>query len=423
MSNHAIPAAHVSELIQLLGEPVLLLSWPLGTKGAKQKWKHLKAETDMKDSAYLLKFENGNIGVALGDKSGGLISIDWDEDEILDEFLKINSTINQTLVSKGKRGGNVWYRMIGEYPTRIVKLGRNSLPVGEWRSSGGQTIIHGRHPEGHQYQIVQKLPAKLISFDQIVWPSGVASPVSIGESRLLEVNHSNDAESEETNDHPHTAFSNPLSSSVILCPPLSSSVKSVEDCIRLSIPNEPHQNNSALFKFARCIKTLEAFEMRNFEMGEHVTAFDRWHCEAKRRSVLRVEQSRDQYLMEYLEGYRKVKHLVLEAKLLKDAWDMAIDPRAYQPDFSSYFTSPIMHRMISWCYYIQHLADKNGVIWFLSCRDAGRYLGVSHTEANQMINTLIRLKILFEVEKSSQSKARRLKWTACNHHPTSQGVS
>jgi hypothetical protein len=127
--------------------------------------------------------------------------------------------------------------------------------------------------------------------------------------------------------------------------------------------------------------------------------------------------------MEYLEGYRKVKHLVLEAKLLKDAWDMAIDPRAYQPDFSSYFTSPIMHRMINWCYYIQHLADKNGVIWFLSCRDAGRYLGVSHTEANQMINTLIRLKILFEVEKSSQSKARRLKWTACNHHPTSQGVS
>ena len=419
MSNHPIPADHVRELIHLLGEPVLLLSWPLGTKGTKQKWKHLEAETDMKDSAYLRKFQNGNIGVALGDKSGGLISIDWDNDEILDEFIRINPAINKTLVSKGKRGGNVWYRMAGEYPLKLKCLKKHGAPAGEWRSGGAQTIIHGRHPDGHLYQLVQKLPAKPISFDQIVWPSGVTSPVSIGESRLIEANDSNEAENEKTNDHLLTAFSNPLSSSVTLCPPLSSSVKSVEDCIRLSIPNEPHQNNSALFKFARYIKTLEAFEMRNFEMGEHVTAFDRWHCEAKRRSVLRVEQSRDQYLMEYLEGYRKVKHLVLEAKLLKDAWDMAIDPRAYQPDFSSYFTSPIMHRMISWCYYIQHLADEHGVIWFLSCRDAGRYLGVSHTEANQMINTLIRFKILSVVEDSIQLRARRLKYTAPNHHSTS----
>lgn len=416
MSKPANPADHVIELLGLLGEPVLLLNWPSGKKGTQKKWKHLEAATVMKDATYLQGLEKGNIGVALGDKSGGLISIDWDEDEILDEFIRINPAINQTLISKGKRGGNVWYRMTGEYPLKLQCLKKHGTPAGEWRSGGAQTIIHGRHPDGHQYQLVQKLPAKLISFDQIVWPSGVASPVSIGESRLLEVNHSNDAESEETDNLLNTAFSNPLSSSVILCPPLSSSVKSVEDCIRLSIPNEPHQNNSALFKFARYIKTLEAFEMRNFEMGEHVTAFDRWHCEAKRRSVLRVEQSRDQYLMEYLEGYRKVKHLVLEAKLLKDAWDMAIDPRAYQPDFSSYFTSPIMHRMISWCYYIQHFADKNGIIWFLSCRDAGRYLGVSHTEANQMINTLIRFKILAVIESSNQSKARRLKYTAPIHH-------
>jgi hypothetical protein len=39
MSNHAIPAAHVSELIRLLGEPVLLLSWPLGTKASQKKAK------------------------------------------------------------------------------------------------------------------------------------------------------------------------------------------------------------------------------------------------------------------------------------------------------------------------------------------------------------------------------------------------
>ena len=415
MSNHAIPAAHVSELIQLLGEPVLLLNWPLGTKGAKQKWKHLEAATAMKDANYLRDLEKGNIGVALGDKSGGLISIDWDEDGILDEFLRINPAINQTLVSKGKRGGNVWYRMIGGYPLSIVNLKKQADRVGEWRSSGGQTIIHGRHPDGHQYQLVQKLPAKLISFDQIVWPERVTSPVSIGESRLIEVDYLKEAKSEETNDHPHTAFSNPLSSSVILCPLLSSSVKSVEDCIRLSVPTEPNKNNAALFKFARCIKTLEALEMREFTPEEHVDALDRWHNEANSRNVLRVGQSRDQYLMEYLESYPKVKHLVADNALLKGAWALANDPQAYQPDSSKHFTSPILHRIVSWCYYIQRLADERGVIWFLSCRDAGRYLGVSHTEANQMIKMLIRFKILSEVEKSTHAEARRLKYTATSH--------
>lgn len=419
MSNHAIPAAHVSELIHLLGEPVLLLSWPSGVKGAEKRWKHLKAEVAMKDEAHLRELGKGNIGVALGDKSDGLISIDWDQDEILEEFLRINPTINQTLVSKGRRGGNVWYRMTGEHPLRSVYLKRHGKSAGEWRSGGAQTIIYGLHPEGHQYQLVQKLPAKQISYDQIVWPAGVTPPVSIGERRLLDVKDSNKGESEKNKVQPLTAFSNPQLSSVILCPPLSSSVKSVEDCIRLSIPNEPHQNNSALFKFARCIKTLEALQMRKFEAGEQVAAFNRWHCEAELRGVLRAGQSRDQYLMEYLDGYQKVKHLVLESKLLKDAWDMAIDRRTYQPDFSRYFTSPIIHRLISWCYYIQHFADENGVVWFLSCREAGRYLGVSHTEANKMISTLISLKILTVVENSNESKARRLKWTACNHHSTS----
>ena len=419
MSNHAIPAAHVSELIQLLGEPVLLLSWPPKTKGTKKRWKHLKAEVAMKDEAHLRELEKGNIGVALGDKSGGLISIDWDENEILEEFLRINPAINLTLVSKGKRGGNVWYRMIGGYPLRLVCLKRQGKSAGEWRSGGAQTIIYGQHPEGHQYQIVQKLPAKLISYDQIVWPVGITPPVLIDESRLLEVNDSKEAESDEPDNITITSFSNPLLSSVILCPLLSSSVKSVDDCIRLSIPSEPRQNHHALFKFARCIKTLEALQMREFTPEEHVVAFSKWHNEANSRNVLRVGQSRDQYLMEYLESYPKVKHLVADNALLKGAWALANDSQAYQPDFSNYFTSPILHRIVSWCYYIQRLADERGVIWFLSCRDAGRYLGVSHTEANQMISTLIRFKILTVVENSNQSKARRLKWIACNHHSNS----
>ena len=414
MCKNAIPADHIRKLMDLLGEPVLLLSWPLGKKGTQKKWKHLEAATDMKELAYLRKLGEGNIGVALGDKSGGLISIDWDDDAILDEFIRINPAINQTLVSKGRRGGNVWYRMIGEYPQKLVHLKKHWESKGEWRSGGAQTIIYGQHPDGQQYQIIQKLPAKRISFDQIVWPAGITPPVANAETESFEADCLNEAISEEINTCFNTAFSNPLSSSVILCPLLFSSVKSVEDCIRLSVPSEPHQTNTALFKFARCIKTLEAREMREFERSEHVEVFDRWHCEAKSLGVLRVGQSRDQYFFEYLEGYQKVKHLVIESSLLNDAWAVATNAQSYQPDFSSYFTSPNMHRLISWCYHIQHLADKLGIQWFLSCREAGRYFNISHTEANQMINALIRFKILSVVKNSNHVKARRLKYIADN---------
>jgi len=163
------------------------------------------------------------------------------------------------------------------------------------------------------------------------------------------------------------------------------------------------------------MKTLETLQMREFTPEEHVVAFSKWHNEANSRNVLRVGQSRDQYLMEYLESYPKVKHLVSDNALLKDAWALANDSQSYQPDFSKYFTSPNMHRIISWCFYIQHLADAKKFQWFLSCREAGRYLGVSHTEANQMIKTLIRFEILSEVEKSTHAEARRLKYTGINH--------
>jgi hypothetical protein len=159
------------------------------------------------------------------------------------------------------------------------------------------------------------------------------------------------AESDEPDNNTITSFSNPQLSSVILSPLPSSSVKSVEDCISLSVPSEPHQNHHALFKFARCIKTLEALEMRQFEMAEHVAAFDRWHCKAKSLGVLKVGQSRDQYLMEYLEGFLSLKstyrrHVGAIRDLLSGFADSLWGNSSYRPSTSGnlmlYNKAPVM---------------------------------------------------------------------------------
>jgi len=105
-----------------------------------------------------------------------------------------------------------------------VHLKKHGESKGEWRSGGAQTIIYGQHPEGHQYQIVQNLPAKLISFDQIVWSAGVRPPVSNAETGFFEVHRTDKSKDEENNTHSITAFSHPQSSSVFLSLPQSSSV-------------------------------------------------------------------------------------------------------------------------------------------------------------------------------------------------------
>ena len=65
----------VNYVLGLFATLVLLVSWPRGKKGGKQKWTKITAQ-DMADPAYLEKLAEGNIGVILGPASGGIASID-----------------------------------------------------------------------------------------------------------------------------------------------------------------------------------------------------------------------------------------------------------------------------------------------------------------------------------------------------------
>jgi hypothetical protein len=67
---------------------------------------------------YLAKFEGDcNIGVALGDVSNGLVSIDLDEDRYVDCLLEANPLFATTLRTRASRGCNIWLRCSGSYPS------------------------------------------------------------------------------------------------------------------------------------------------------------------------------------------------------------------------------------------------------------------------------------------------------------------
>lgn len=150
----------------------------------------------------------GNVGVRLGCASKlrngpdmyHLCSIDIDENEGLEPFLAANAWAAETLVTRGRRGGNVWAWVLKDsYPQfaklkNTAKLNAKGQPSdwGEWRTDGVneagaprafQTVIWGTHPErsGDGSPILYRrisaaAKPRLIDFAAIVWPEEVVLP-------------------------------------------------------------------------------------------------------------------------------------------------------------------------------------------------------------------------------------------------------
>lgn len=154
-------------ILELTGEAVLLNVRSKTKAPSEKNWPAITL-ADM-TGHYLGKLTS-NIGVSLGAPSNGLHSIDCDEEQFFEELGRLNPRFADTLQSHGSRGGNYWIRIEGEYPkSGKIRLRDPEGQVGEWRSTGNQTIIHGIHPKGIEYRNNGK-KAITLRFDEIQWP-------------------------------------------------------------------------------------------------------------------------------------------------------------------------------------------------------------------------------------------------------------
>jgi P4 family phage/plasmid primase-like protien len=177
------PLDAVAQLCQLLGKDATLIPIKRGQKNPVDKgWQATTVER-MSEPQYLQRLLKGNIGVLQGKPSNGHCSIDIDNDADAEKFLDLNPQLKTTLQSRGARGRNIWVRITGEYPA-LTKLFHDEVrgdpgepkPWGEWRSTGGQTVIYGKHPSGCDYQILNEAKPVEIRFDSIVWPNDLNLP-------------------------------------------------------------------------------------------------------------------------------------------------------------------------------------------------------------------------------------------------------
>ncbi len=127
----------------------------------------------MKDPVYLRSFAGRNIGVLLGSASGGLCTIDFDQDADIEPFLENNPRLRDTTRTKRVRGCNFWIFVDGVFPASA------KLPFGEWRADGNQTVIYGRaidkrkgETEPTDYEFLNEVPPIRIRFGEIIFPEG-----------------------------------------------------------------------------------------------------------------------------------------------------------------------------------------------------------------------------------------------------------
>ena len=170
---NALIAQEIAESLGAVVIPVSRCKKPL-----YRFWRRLNHAGCLTKEMLELYSEETNIAIVQGSPSSGLISIDFDEPEALEEFLTLNSGLRNTLTTSAARGANLWFKMQGDYP-KLTRLKRGRSIWAEWRSTGGFTVIHGTHKKGMPYTSNEKTPLKINILD-IVLPEDVIFKASKG---------------------------------------------------------------------------------------------------------------------------------------------------------------------------------------------------------------------------------------------------
>ena len=171
-----IPQNNYAKIKSLLPSTAVFMPSAYGTKIPKLKgWQNLTLDETLSQS-YQDELSRSNIAVVVGRPSRGICSIDIDDDEAVPRFLALNPRLRSSLMTKGARGCNIWVQIIGKFPKGYKVETKDGEKFGEWRADGMNTIIAGKHPDGHQYSIITEKPPVQILFDDIIWLDDLVLP-------------------------------------------------------------------------------------------------------------------------------------------------------------------------------------------------------------------------------------------------------
>ena len=398
----------------LLGDDVVLLAWRKGIKGTKKQWGHLTAAH--MTPAYVSDLERGNIGVVTGKKSGNLVALDVDDETLVQPFLDLNPFLKDTLQTHGARGRVFWFRCLGDYPSKTMKLkGRSGEDYGEFRSNKSQSIIHGIHPSGKAYEIVHHAKPATVAFVSIVWPEQISNPPTTVVPPALDglVMQPDRATETVTGGSPAQMIqsyratelhSYTATQASALYPSSGAVCLNVEQAVQMSLPKRVHENNNCLFMLARAVKALE-IQSEEFNAAQLRDVFDQWFKRGAK--FMRPEQSCDDYFVQFLNAYASAKTPLGEG-VASRAWKLAQE-RPLPPEAITAFADPKMRLVVALCRELQIVAGEGP--FFLAARTLQRLLKHDiHIAAARWLKAICALKLLAVAEPGTKARAARYRY-------------
>lgn len=170
----------------------------------------------------------------------------------------------------------------------------------------------------------------------------------------------------------------------------------IRKAIEESLPKKPGKRNEQVFESARYLKAVPS--LTDAKAGELRIYVQHWH-----RLALPSISTKpfEETWIDFIRAWERVKFPKGEEPI-RQIFEMA--KAAELPNAAMHFEDPRGKLLVSLCRELQRVAGDG--VFFLSCRTAGRLLGVDHSTAGGWLFLLIAEGLLVEVEKGSQKKRR-----------------
>jgi bifunctional DNA primase/polymerase-like protein len=375
---------------------------------ALKRWKKYQT-SPMSEGEIRRRFRSVRItglAVILGRVSGDLCCRDFDDADAYDVWASEYPDDAALLpTAKTARGHHVYFRSVGER-TR-------ELSDGELRGEGSYCLLPPSvHPQGTVYRWLRSMPDEIPLIDPRdaglvrLW----AAQPDEGQSKQRNGGTQEQSNSGYrgtdvvTGDGPeHEIVSRVSGKETARC-----SIRSVEEAVEAALPTVPHDNHRSLFTLARALLALEVYLIGEGRLGLDghlppeckIEAFELWYAQAQ--AHLRAEQTKDEYLVEFLAACEDAD-TPLGCGTLEEIWAAAKKARAPVAAAQKFSDE----RLILFWTFLRELQRHYGdAPFFLAVRIVNERFGVSVRTAHQWIKAFEGLGVINCVKKGNAQSHR-----------------
>ena len=354
------------------------------------KWTKYQTERVTEDK--LKKWFSGgqykNLAVIAGAVSG-LVIVDFDRMDLYERWKAQNAELAAKLPTvKTSRGMHVYCRSDGAENAQYPKI--DVLATKKYA-----LLPPSIHPDKAQYQWVTK-------------PNGELPIINLTDWKLDELTE----ETEDTERHRRKRGNMGGGCTCNKQEERAPNVESVSEfteesktlidqAIIATQPQQEGERNRRIFDLCRYLKAIP--ELAGLQTKNLKPIVRQWH---QRALPMIGTKPFDDTWADFCCGWPKVKYPKGEDTVRK-AVQKALDAQDTLPE-AEQFDSDDVKLLIRVCYELQQLTTPKA--FFLSCRKAEGFLGVSHQMANKYLNMLVEDEILHIEEKHTPTRATRYKY-------------